>query len=119
MDGLQHLRAARAVLCEPEIAISQLVTYLDRATPAAIALWQALAIEPTLTPRLTAYLATWRHVRPLLDGNDLRAMGLPRGPLYSTILTELRAARLDGTVHSRADEETLARQIAQRESGWA
>ncbi len=114
MHGLQILRAEQAALCEPAIAISQLVTALDRATPTAIALWQLLEIEPSLTPRLDAYLATWRHVRPLLDGNALKAMGLPRGPLYSKILAALRAARLDGLVDSRADEEVLARQIAQQ-----
>ena len=113
MHGLHMLQEQRTALCEPAIATSELVRYLDRATPAAIALWQALDIEPCLTPLLAQYMAAWRHVRPLLDGHALQALGLPRGPLYSKILAELRAARLDGNVHSRADEEALARQLAQ------
>ncbi len=113
MQGLSTLQTQRTALCMPALAPSQIVAQLDRATPAAIALWQALDIEPCLTPILAQYMAKWRHVRPLLDGHALRAMGLPRGPLYAKILAQLRTARLDGNLHSRAEEEALARQIAQ------
>jgi len=54
-----------------------------------------------------AYLERLRFVRPALSGNDLRARGLPPGPLYKEILGALLEARLDGRVHSRAEEEAL------------
>jgi hypothetical protein len=40
-----------------------------------------------------------------LDGHDLHRLGVPRGLIYRTILANLRAGRLDGTIHSRAEEE--------------
>ncbi|MBX3015621.1 MAG: CBS domain-containing protein [Caldilineaceae bacterium] len=113
MAGLSTLHTDQQALQSPDRTPSQVVHSLEQSTPAAIALWQTLAIEPQLTPRLTRYLAEWRHVRPLLDGHALRALGFPSGPLYSKILAELRAARLDGRVQSREDEEALARQITQ------
>ncbi len=51
--------------------------------------------------RLDTYQRRWQHVQPLLDGDDLRRMGLPPGRIYRQILEQLRAARLDGEVSSR------------------
>lgn len=115
MAGLRVLQEQQAALRVATLLPSQVVTLLDHATPAAIALWIALDVEPALTPILTHYLAEWRHVRPLLDGHALRKLGLPPGPLFSKILTRLRAARLDGQLSRREEEEALARLMAQTE----
>jgi tRNA nucleotidyltransferase (CCA-adding enzyme) len=113
MAGLRVLQEQQTALNAPTLRPSQVVTYLDHATLTAVALWIALDVEPAITPLLTHYLAEWRHVRPLLDGHALRQLGLPPGPLFSKILHKLRSARLDGHLHSRAEEEALAYSIAQ------
>ena len=113
MAGLRVLQEQQAALSAATLLPSQVVTYLDHTTPATVALWIALDVEPALTPRLTQYLAEWRHVRPLLDGHALRKLGLPPGPLFSKILRELRSARLDGQVSSLVEEEAFAHSIAQ------
>lgn len=113
MAGLGILQEHQAELRTAQLAPSQMVGYLDRSTPTAIALWIALDVDPMLTPILRRYLTEWRHVRALLDGRALRALGLPSGPLYSKILAKLRAARLDGQLRSREEEEALVKQIAQ------
>jgi len=56
---------------------------------------------------IATYLERLRYVRPALNGNDLRARGLPPGPLYKDILAALLEARLEGRVRSRAEEEAL------------
>lgn len=33
---------------------------------------------------------------PLVDGSDLLRLGIPRGPIYSTLLQQVRSAQLDG-----------------------
>jgi tRNA nucleotidyltransferase (CCA-adding enzyme) len=38
-------------------------------------------------------------------------MGLRPGPIYRKVLDALRNARLDGQVHTRQDEEALAREV--------
>lgn len=53
------------------------------------------------------YLTSWRQVRPALDGEDLKQMGFTPGPEFKQILDRLLAARLDGEVHSKADEMRL------------
>jgi tRNA nucleotidyltransferase (CCA-adding enzyme) len=53
----------------------------------------------------------WRWVRPATTGDDLRSLGLPPGPLYKTLLAQLRAAWLDGDVTSLEQERALLRRL--------
>ena len=50
------------------------------------------------------YLDRLRHIRPVLTGDDLIALGVPEGPEIGRLLDELRDARLDGVVSTREDE---------------
>ena len=63
--------------------------------------------DPAVRERLDLYLRELRHVRPLLDGNDLIALGVPAGPEVGRLLEELLTARLDGLLSVREDEERL------------
>jgi tRNA nucleotidyltransferase (CCA-adding enzyme) len=44
------------------------------------------------------YLTETRDISPLVNGNDLRRLGYPEGPLYTQILDSAFAAQLDGLV---------------------
>lgn len=55
--------------------------------------------------RVSRYRDVLRPTTPLLDGHALQAMGVAPGPQLGRLLAGLRAARLDGLVASRADEE--------------
>jgi hypothetical protein len=52
---------------------------------------------------------------PLLSGDDLLARGIPAGPIYKPLLERLRAAQLDGEIHTREEALTLADRLLQRE----
>jgi tRNA nucleotidyltransferase (CCA-adding enzyme) len=56
---------------------------------------------------LLDYLSLWRHVKAHTTGDDLIARGIPTGPRYKEILTQLRAAWLDGEVKNNKEEEEL------------
>ena len=45
-----------------------------------------------------------------LSGDDVVALGVPRGPAVAQVLAAVRDARLDGTMQSRAMEEEHVRQ---------
>jgi tRNA nucleotidyltransferase (CCA-adding enzyme) len=62
--------------------------------------------------QVSAYLTTYRHVKPSITGRDLQAMGLKPGPLYRTILDALLEARLNGEITTEAEERELARRLA-------
>lgn len=47
---------------------------------------------------------------PLLTGDDLKAMGLKPGPLFKTLLDEVRALQLDGHLKDRSGAEEKIRE---------
>ena len=99
----------------PEPLPSQVVAVLDRLPPAGVA--AAYVLRPAQRPLLDRYLSAWRFVRADLTGDDLLALGLPAGPRFKTLLWELRAGRLDGTLTSRAAELAHAQQWLNTQAG--
>jgi tRNA nucleotidyltransferase (CCA-adding enzyme) len=68
---------------------------------------------PVVLHWMELYETTMRDIRPCVDGNDLMQLGIPRGPLYSRILTSIRNAKLDGLVFDREQELSLVFWFAQ------
>jgi len=60
---------------------------------------------------LSRYWETYRHVKPVLSGNDLKAMGYKPGPIFGEVLDTLRDMRLDGQLSSEEEERHLAREM--------
>lgn len=61
--------------------------------------------ERALRRYLWQYLTTWSHVKPLLDGDDLKQLGYKPGRQFKQILDALHAATLDGVIRDRAEAE--------------
>ncbi|MBD2744248.1 CBS domain-containing protein [Coleofasciculus sp. FACHB-1120] len=51
------------------------------------------------------YFTTWANIQPILNGNDLKALGYKPGREFKPILDRLLAATLDGEIRDRADAE--------------
>jgi tRNA nucleotidyltransferase (CCA-adding enzyme) len=60
---------------------------------------------------LSRYWEDYRHVRTVLTGDDLKAMGITPGPIFRQILDALRDARLDQEISSEAQERQLVREL--------
>jgi len=56
------------------------------------------ADSDTVRGRIKLYLDKFRHVKPLLKGDDIVRMGVAPGPRISEILKRIREAKLDGKV---------------------
>ena len=65
-----------------------------------------------VTRAISAYLITYRHVKPSLTGTDLKAMGLKPGPIYKKILGCLLDVRLNREISTKAEERELVKQMA-------
>jgi tRNA nucleotidyltransferase (CCA-adding enzyme) len=92
-------------------APSEVVQALESAPDLALV---ALALESDddgLRKLLDTFAGNWRHVRPSLNGHDLRRRGLEPGPRYGQILARLRAAWLDGQITSPDEERALLDQL--------
>ena len=86
---------------------SEVQRVLRRLDEAAIEGCALAAQEPSVSGWLELHLKELRHVKPLLNGNDLMVLGVPQGPDVGRLLEELLTARLDGLLSSREDEERL------------
>ena len=59
-----------------------------------------------------------RQVKPLMDGHDLKRLGIPPGPCYKKILDALLVARLNGKVVSFEDELALINKLPSPPIKW-
>ncbi len=67
------------------------------------------AASETTAEHIELYLNVLRHVNPTLNGEDLKKLGVPRGPKIKEVLQQLREARLDGKIDSKKGEEAMVR----------
>jgi tRNA nucleotidyltransferase (CCA-adding enzyme) len=95
---------------------SEIVRMLSSLSDETLVFLLAKNRPETAKRQIAAYLTTYRTVKPVLTGKELKSYGLAPGPLYSTILARLTEARLDGEITSEAEEWELVKQLANRAS---
>lgn len=100
-------------LAAPNLAASTLDSLLYAFHAASLQVLTRAVPAATVQQRIQTYTTTLRHVTPMLNGNDLKQLGVPPGPAMGAILRGLRTARLDGLVASRADEIAWVQQYLQ------
>jgi len=116
------LRATLAPLQAQDMSPSQMVHLLaPYSGPAILVNWVACD-SAGVRRQLSRYWEEYRLVKPALTGDDLKAIGLPPGRIYSRILEALRDARLDGRISSEEEERTIvdewvAGQVQERARG--
>jgi tRNA nucleotidyltransferase (CCA-adding enzyme) len=88
---------------------SRLDALLQPYSVAAIAVLH-YATDELIQQNIARYLHEWRLLRPPLNGDDLRQLGVPPGPQLGQLLRRLRAATLDGLITDRATAEQWVRQ---------
>jgi len=64
----------------------------------------AKAQDENIRKSISLYVTHLQNIEPLTKGKDLKKLGLIPGPIFRTILEELKNARMNGEVSSRDDE---------------
>ena len=67
--------------------------------------------SPIIQQRIELYLQNLRYIKPEISGNDLQNMGVSPGKKIGQILRTLQEARIDNTVSSYEEEETLVQSL--------
>ncbi|MCI0890971.1 MAG: CBS domain-containing protein [Chloroflexi bacterium] len=108
-DGEVATKAGRQGCDLTQIRLpSEWVSCLNPEPEAALVVtWLALGDQPAAQQVIESYLEHWRWIRPNVDGDRLRELGLAPGPAYGKILGDLRAAWLDGKIDSAQEEQRL------------
>lgn len=105
------VRAMESQLEEKGAPNSQIVAVLSPHPAATLLALAATAESPAVRDTIVLYLRRLRRVRPLLNGDDLLAMGASEGPIIGEVLKRLRVAKLNGEVTSRSEEARLANRL--------
>ncbi|MCX7839408.1 MAG: CBS domain-containing protein [Anaerolineae bacterium] len=102
---------AESQLATEEMSPSAIYRSLEGYSDAALDIFAIATDDERVRARVTLFRTELRYVTPEMTGNDLKRMGLRPGPVYRDILARLRAARLDGEITTREEEEALVRQM--------
>ena len=100
--------------CKKREIKPSLVYLTIKEIPIEFVLYLMAKLSPYKKRWLSRYFTQWRQIKPILTGNDLKAMGLKPGPIFKTILEELLKARLDGKVKTEEDEKKLVKKFLKR-----
>ncbi len=60
---------------------------------------------------ISRYVTQWANITPKTRGDDLKALGVPTGPVYRFILETLQTAWLDGVITTEDEEEILLNEL--------
>jgi tRNA nucleotidyltransferase (CCA-adding enzyme) len=74
----------------------------------------AAAEQEKIKKAISHYFTNLRRMRLSLRGEDLKAFGLPPGPIYREILQAVFDAKLNGKVKTTDDEKEFARRLLRR-----
>ena len=103
------LKERLTALARPRLAPSRVYRLLEAFSPEAVRAAALCAEEPAAVERLRLYLDKLRSIKPVLNGEALKRLGVAPGPEMGRILRRLHQARLDATVETVEQEEALVR----------
>jgi len=63
---------------------------------------------------ISNFITHLKECKTLLHGDDLKRLGVPEGPIYSKILSQLLEKRLDEKIKTKADEEKMVKEIVSK-----
>jgi hypothetical protein len=108
---LRGLEAGPAVAAglDPAAPPSAVLRAIHDLTPAQTA-WLWLLAGPAQRGALDRALGRSGQARAWLSGDELVALGVPRGPAVSRVLRQLRDAQVDATIADRAAAVSRVRQ---------
>ncbi len=103
----------------PELTASRpgkMVSLLDEVAPLARFTVYFCSGDFLTKQNIEEYVDKWQHITPYTSGSDLKARGLAPGPVYKTILEQLRSAWLDGEISSQQAEFDLLNELLSKYS---
>ncbi|MGA6828288.1 CBS domain-containing protein [Nitrospira sp. NS4] len=107
-------RALRQLAKQPPLKPSAVVRLLQDMPDEALVAMMAQSSSDQVKRQVSAFLTSYQHVKPVLTGVELKAMGLKPGPQFKKILDRLLDARLNGEVKSESDEQELVERLTKQ-----
>ncbi|MFU8771117.1 MAG: CBS domain-containing protein [Anaerolineales bacterium] len=94
---------------------SQIIARVEKIPPMALYATYLANDDEQSRKIIYNFASKWRYVSATLDGHDLRALGIPPGPVYRYLLKTLRDAWLDGKVSDEEEEKSLLYELLEKQ----
>ena len=111
MRQVSHLTEVLPSLDDNALPPSGIYRLLKRYHPKTIAACSLASNSPIIRSNLERYLSHICYVKSLMDGEDLKKLGVKPGPRLGRMLETLLEARMDGQVITKEDEEAMVQQL--------
>jgi tRNA nucleotidyltransferase (CCA-adding enzyme) len=111
-----HLGEALAKLMtwqEGQSSLSEIYFVLDQLPLEGVLFLMARSRREVMRKNISQYLTRLRSQELLVDGSDLKALGLRDGPSFARILRQVRAAAVDGAATTREKQLELAKTLVE------
>ncbi|XUX00538.1 MAG: CCA tRNA nucleotidyltransferase [Dehalogenimonas sp.] len=94
-------------LASPQAKPSAVFALLHSLSADALTAAKCAIGSDTARRNIDHFVNEWRHISPVLTGEDLKKLGVSQGPDLKSVLETLRDLRLNGVISSREQEETF------------
>lgn len=91
--------------------VRNILTVLEGMHPLSLYAIILFSADDEIKRNIENYLNDWAKVKCITDSQKLKKLGIPPGPLYRKIFSELRFARIEGKVITEDDELKLLNEI--------
>ena len=112
MQRLQQLAQIKAEVMQAlsQCQLSSQITHLLKQQDLPTLILIATQTPSVVRKQVWQYLSYWAHVKPLLNGDDLKQLGYKPGQQFRLILDDLLTATLDGVVRNQEEAEMFLNQ---------
>jgi len=119
-DQLGEALAKLMVWQEGHSALSEIYFILQPLPVEAVLFLMARSRREAIRKNISLFLTRLRTQELLIDGSDLKTLGLQSGPIFAQILSKVRSAMVDGEASTRERQLELAKSIivALRDEGF-
>ena len=101
------MRSIEPELGSENILLSKIYSLLESIAYTVIKTGEILTVNQVVESRLSLFTTTLMGVSPILNGDELIAMGVPEGPIIGDILRLLKERKLDGEIIDELDERNF------------
>jgi len=97
-----------------ELSPRETAKFLEKFSQLALFCVFNISKDEQIKNKVGKFAKNWRWIEPHTDGNKLKEMGIPPGPVYKKIISDLRFSWIEGRVRSEKEETEYLEKLVKK-----